>query len=51
VLIDNMGKAVGMPVGPLQVFDEVSMELSRKAQETWREMGVARQVGRRLDHA
>jgi 3-hydroxyacyl-CoA dehydrogenase/enoyl-CoA hydratase/3-hydroxybutyryl-CoA epimerase len=40
VLIDNMGKAVGMPVGPLQVFDEVSMELSRKAQETWREMGV-----------
>ena len=40
VLIDNMGKAVGMPVGPLQVFDEVSMELSRKAQATWREMGV-----------
>jgi len=40
VLIDNMGKAIGMPVGPLQVFDEVSMELSRKAQETWREMGV-----------
>jgi 3-hydroxyacyl-CoA dehydrogenase/enoyl-CoA hydratase/3-hydroxybutyryl-CoA epimerase len=36
VLIDNMGKAVGMPVGPLQVYDEVSMELSRKAWETWR---------------
>jgi len=40
VLIDNMGKAVGMPVGPLQVYDEVSMELSRKAWETWEEMGV-----------
>lgn len=40
VLIDNMGKAVGMPVGPLAVSDEVSLELSRKAQETWREMGV-----------
>jgi 3-hydroxyacyl-CoA dehydrogenase/enoyl-CoA hydratase/3-hydroxybutyryl-CoA epimerase len=40
ILIDNMGKAIGMPVGPLAVFDEVSMELSRKAQETWREMGV-----------
>jgi 3-hydroxyacyl-CoA dehydrogenase/enoyl-CoA hydratase/3-hydroxybutyryl-CoA epimerase len=40
VLIDNLGKAVGMPVGPLAVFDEVSMELSRKAQETWKEMGV-----------
>jgi 3-hydroxyacyl-CoA dehydrogenase/enoyl-CoA hydratase/3-hydroxybutyryl-CoA epimerase len=40
ILIDNIGKAIGMPVGPLAVFDEVSMELSRKAQETWREMGV-----------
>ncbi|GAB5415219.1 MAG: 3-hydroxyacyl-CoA dehydrogenase NAD-binding domain-containing protein [Congregibacter sp.] len=40
VLIDNMGKAIGMPVGPLAVFDEVSLELSRKVQETWREMGV-----------
>ncbi|MFT7288708.1 MAG: 3-hydroxyacyl-CoA dehydrogenase/enoyl-CoA hydratase/3-hydroxybutyryl-CoA epimerase [Halieaceae bacterium] len=40
VLIDNMGKGIGMPVGPLAVYDEVSLELSRKAQETWREMGV-----------
>ncbi|MFK7829510.1 MAG: 3-hydroxyacyl-CoA dehydrogenase NAD-binding domain-containing protein [Congregibacter sp.] len=40
VLIDNMGKAVGMPVGALAVFDEVSLELSRKAQETWKDMGV-----------
>jgi len=40
VLIDNMGKAVGMPVGPLQVYDEVSLELSRKAWETWKDMGV-----------
>jgi 3-hydroxyacyl-CoA dehydrogenase/enoyl-CoA hydratase/3-hydroxybutyryl-CoA epimerase len=40
ILIDNMGKAIGMPVGPLQVYDEVSMELSRKAWETWKDMGV-----------
>ena len=40
VLIDNMGKQVGMPVGPLTVQDEVSQELSRKAAETHREMGV-----------
>jgi len=40
VLVDSMGKAVGMPVGPLAVYDEVSMELSRKAQETWKNMGV-----------
>ncbi len=40
VQIDNLGKQVGMPVGPLAVFDEVSMELNRKADETWAEMGV-----------
>ncbi|WP_439106056.1 3-hydroxyacyl-CoA dehydrogenase NAD-binding domain-containing protein [Congregibacter sp.] len=45
VLIDNMGKGIGMPVGPLAVFDEVSMELSRKAQETWKEMGVVDKWG------
>ena len=40
VKIDNMGKAIGMPVGPLQVGDETSLELTRKAGETWAEMGV-----------
>ncbi len=40
VLIDNMGKGLGMPVGPLQVFDEVSLELSRKVNKTWKAMGV-----------
>ena len=40
VQIDAMGKAVGMPVGPLAVYDEVSLELTRKAQATWKEMGV-----------
>jgi 3-hydroxyacyl-CoA dehydrogenase/enoyl-CoA hydratase/3-hydroxybutyryl-CoA epimerase len=40
VQIDAMGRAIGMPVGPLAVADEVSLELSRKAQETWKEMGV-----------
>ena len=41
IRIDNLGKAVGMPVGPLTVYDEVSLELSRKAQATWKEMGLA----------
>ncbi|GHE21737.1 3-hydroxyacyl-CoA dehydrogenase NAD-binding domain-containing protein [Halomonas urumqiensis] len=40
VLIDSLGKAVGMPVGPLAVHDEVSLELTRKAQATWKAMGV-----------
>ncbi|MFA7554877.1 MAG: 3-hydroxyacyl-CoA dehydrogenase NAD-binding domain-containing protein [Spongiibacteraceae bacterium] len=40
ILIDAMGKQLGMPVGPLTVQDEVSQELSRKAAETHREMGV-----------
>ena len=29
-----------MPVGPLQVGDETSLELARKAGETWADMGV-----------
>ncbi|RBP49372.1 3-hydroxyacyl-CoA dehydrogenase NAD-binding domain-containing protein [Arenicella xantha] len=43
--IDNLGKAIGMPVGPLQIQDETSLELSRKAQETWAEMGVTDKWG------
>ena len=45
VKLDNLGKAVGMPVGPLAVYDEVSMELSRKAGATWEEMGVVDKWG------
>ena len=44
-LIENMGKGVGMPLGPLQVYDEVSLELSRKAWSTWADMGVLDQWG------
>ncbi len=40
IQIDNLGKAIGMPVGPLTVYDEVSLELSRKAWTTWKDMGV-----------
>jgi 3-hydroxyacyl-CoA dehydrogenase/enoyl-CoA hydratase/3-hydroxybutyryl-CoA epimerase len=39
IRIDNLGKGMGMPVGPLQVQDETSLELARKAQDTWTEMG------------
>ena len=45
VRIDNLGRAIGMPVGPLQIQDETSLELSRKAQETWAEMGVTDKWG------
>ncbi|BFM15018.1 3-hydroxyacyl-CoA dehydrogenase NAD-binding domain-containing protein [Maricurvus nonylphenolicus] len=45
VRIDNLGKAVGMPVGPLSVQDEVSIELTRKAAETQKEMGVYGKFG------
>jgi len=45
VRIDNLGKAVGMPVGPLSVQDEVSIELTRKAAETHKEMGVYGKFG------
>ncbi len=45
VKVDNLGKAIGMPVGPLTVHDEVSQELTRKAAETWAEMGVTDKWG------
>lgn len=41
VVIDRMGYAVGMPVGPLAVQDEVSLELTRKVAATHEEMGLA----------
>ena len=47
IRIDNVGKAVGMPVGPLQVHDEVSLELGRKAGETWEAMGYKDHWGER----
>ena len=40
VLIDNLAKQVGMPVGPLAVLDEVSTELMRKVNETQRDLGL-----------
>jgi len=45
ILIDALGKQVGMPVGPLTVQDEVSQELTRKVAETHRQMGVANSLG------
>lgn len=38
VLIENLGRAVGMPVGPLAVQDEVSQQLAVKVSETNREL-------------
>lgn len=45
VRVDNLGKSIGMPVGPLTVFDEVSLELSSKAMKTWADMGVTDKWG------
>ncbi len=39
VKIDNLGKAIGMPVGPITIYDEVSQQLSLKIIETWDAMG------------
>ena len=40
VLIENIGRQLGMPAAPLAVQDEVSQELTRKVAETQRAMGV-----------
>ncbi len=40
ILIDSLGKQLGMPVGPLAVHDEVSQELTRTVAETHRALGL-----------
>ncbi|WP_101757146.1 3-hydroxyacyl-CoA dehydrogenase NAD-binding domain-containing protein [Oceanicoccus sp. KOV_DT_Chl] len=40
ILIERMGQAVGMPVGPLAVHDEVSQKLTHSAAQTQRDMGM-----------
>lgn len=47
IKIDNLGKAIGMPVGPLTIADETSQQLQHKANATWQAMGVADQLGDR----
>ncbi|MFK8021602.1 MAG: 3-hydroxyacyl-CoA dehydrogenase NAD-binding domain-containing protein [Pseudomonadales bacterium] len=47
VRIDNLGKAIGLPVGPLTVMDETSQQLAHKAAATWEEMGLSDQLGDR----
>ena len=42
VRIDNLGKAIGMPVGPLTVNDEVSLTIGIKVRETQIEAGLIR---------
>jgi len=40
IVIENLGRQIGMPAAPLAVQDEVSQELTRKVAETQRAMGV-----------
>jgi 3-hydroxyacyl-CoA dehydrogenase/enoyl-CoA hydratase/3-hydroxybutyryl-CoA epimerase len=40
VLLENLSRQLGMPAGPLTVFDEVSLELMRKVNDTHKAMGV-----------
>lgn len=45
VRIDNLGKSLGMPVGPLQIQDETSLELARKVNQTWESLGYTDKWG------
>jgi len=40
IRVDNLGKAIGMPVGPLTVHDEVSLKLTLDVIETQQKMGL-----------
>ncbi|MFC7049451.1 3-hydroxyacyl-CoA dehydrogenase NAD-binding domain-containing protein [Emcibacter nanhaiensis] len=42
--IEALAKAVGMPVGPLTIYDEISQRLSLKVWETQRNMGLRREA-------
>jgi len=46
--IEAAGRAVGMPVGPLALSDEVSQQLNRKIHDTWRELGVLDSFGEQV---
>jgi len=39
--IENLGKALGMPVGPLASFDEVSLRLALEIRDTQQAMGLS----------
>lgn len=47
IRIDNLGKAIGLPIGPLSVMDETSQQLQHKAAQTWEEMGLSDLLGDR----
>ncbi|NIB38163.1 3-hydroxyacyl-CoA dehydrogenase [Pseudomaricurvus alkylphenolicus] len=38
--VDNLGKAIGMPVGPLTIYDEISMRLGMEIRETQISQGL-----------
>lgn len=40
VLIENLARQVGMPVGPLAILDEISLETMRKINATQRELNL-----------
>ncbi|MCK9502827.1 MAG: 3-hydroxyacyl-CoA dehydrogenase NAD-binding domain-containing protein [Porticoccaceae bacterium] len=40
VKIDNLGKQLGMPLGPLAIHDEISLELNKKVLDSWNDMGL-----------
>ena len=41
--VDNLGKAIGMPVGPLTINDEVALALTVKVRETQIKTGLLKQ--------
>ncbi|GAB3628418.1 3-hydroxyacyl-CoA dehydrogenase [Pandoraea terrae] len=44
VVIENLGRQVGMPVGPLAVQDEISQQLAFKVKQTHEALGVLHSV-------
>ena len=43
--IDNLGRAIGMPVGPLAIHDETSQQLTKNIFEAWDNLGLESPIG------
>lgn len=43
--IDNLGRAIGMPIGPLAIHDETSQQLTRNIFEAWDNLGLQSPIG------
>ncbi|GAB3100301.1 3-hydroxyacyl-CoA dehydrogenase [Aestuariicella hydrocarbonica] len=45
VSVDNLGVAIGMPIGPLAIHDETALKLTQSIFNAWRDLGLESPIG------